>query len=386
MPSDEELRKVAEDVRALARSLARDFWEASQSARRAGRPPGDAFRHGVRDAAYGARKEFQRNMRHHWYGGGSGPWWGRGGHWSGWGPVPPGGYGPPGPPGPPGRGPGAGPPGQGPGAGAGPGPGQAGGDPNQPGYPGRPGAANRPGGWGPGPPAYPWARYGGGSHGRPYPARRRRGPLPPVRRRWDASILAALLVVVFGTAWLVGGLGLVHLSVEAVLAVGLMLLGAALVVTGRTDWSLSRHAWPVVLGLLLVVGLFATSTTFGVDGALAHFTTGTTNSAPTHGQTVYGGVGQLNLDLAKVPAGSTVKVETIAGETFITPPPSGGVVVRARILAGQICVPGQGSVGGIGASVGPTTLNPSPGTQPVTVEVHQLAGQIAVGVRGCHTR
>jgi hypothetical protein len=192
-------------------------------------------------------------------------------------------------------------------------------------------------------------------------------------------------VVVFGTAWLVGGLGLVHLSVEAVLAVGLMLLGAALVVTGRTDWSLSRHAWPVVLGALLVVGLFATSSSFGVDGALANFSVGTTNSRPTGNQTVYGGLGQLNLDLRNAAPGSTINVETIAGETFITPPAGRPVVVRSRILAGQICVQGHSQAGGIGASTGPITLNSAVPGKPVTVEVHQLAGQIAVGANGCHS-
>src|SRR5262249_23213984 len=90
----------------------------------------------------------------------------------------------------------------------------------------------------------------------------RRCPPPPVRRRWDASVLAALLIVMFGVAWLIGGLGALHLSTEAVLAAGLMLLGAALVVTARTDWSLSRHAWPIMLGGALVIGLLATSSTF----------------------------------------------------------------------------------------------------------------------------
>src|SRR6202022_3966388 len=34
---------------------------------------------------------------------------------------------------------------------------------------------------------------------------------------------------------------------EAVLAVALMVLGAATVVTARTDWALSRRKWPIWL-------------------------------------------------------------------------------------------------------------------------------------------
>jgi hypothetical protein len=65
--------------------------------------------------------------------------------------------------------------------------------------------------------------------------------------------------VLFGVAWLIGATGALHVSIEGVVAVGLMLLGASLVVTGRTDWSLSRRSWPVWLGAALIAVLVATS-------------------------------------------------------------------------------------------------------------------------------
>ena len=341
MPSDEELRKVAEDVRALARSLARDLWDATQSARGTGRPPGDAFKHGLRDAVKGAQREFHRGMRHHWYG---------------WGPPPPGrGARPGGPPG----------PGQS-------GPGLVGEPPGR-----RPGGPNRPGpcGWGGGPPL--WAPWTGAPR-----AHRSRGPMPPVRRRWDASILAALLVVVFGATWLIGGLGLVHLSTEAVLAAGLMLLGAALIVTARTDWSLSRHAWPVALGAVLVVGLFATSSTFGVTGALSHLSVGSMHGSATSDKTVYGGVGELTVDARNARPGAVVNVQSVVGETFVEVPLNADLTVQAKVLAGQVCIDGHSYSSGIGASTGSVHIGPGGGLA-LTVNAHQVAGVIEIGTKGC---
>lgn len=344
VPSDEELRRVAEDVRALARSLARDLREAGMAAHRNGRPAADALRQSLRDAAEDARREFgmgrSRRRPRGCYGYGFGPWPGWGGGRTGGRPFPSS-------------------PGRGPGTPAGPPPGTG---PVPPA--------------GPGPGAPPWA-------GRSRHQRQIRS-LPPVRRRWDAPLLFGLLAVAFGTAGLIGGLGLVHLSVEAVLAVGLMLLGAALVVAGRTDWSLSRHSWPVVLGVVLVVGLFATSSTFGVAGALPHMSVGTVQATPTAGRTVYGGVGELDVNLANVVPGGVVHVASVAGETIIQGRPGVPMTVSAHILAGRICLAGTGvDVGGIGQSVPPTLVGAAGNVRPIVVDVHQTTGEIVVGARGC---
>src|SRR6516225_6837344 len=59
---DDEFRKVAEDIGALARSLGRDFREAVDQAMRGGSGPGRAVRHGLR----GVSDEARRGLRNNW--------------------------------------------------------------------------------------------------------------------------------------------------------------------------------------------------------------------------------------------------------------------------------------------------------------------------------
>src|SRR3974377_138320 len=59
---DDELRKVAEDMRALARSLAKDFRDAVDQAHTSGRPTSEAFKHGWR----GMADEVKRGARANW--------------------------------------------------------------------------------------------------------------------------------------------------------------------------------------------------------------------------------------------------------------------------------------------------------------------------------
>jgi hypothetical protein len=333
VPSDEELRKVAEDVRALARSLARDLHEATRTARGGGRTASEAFRQGLREAAEDARKEFAkgfgRGFGRHWNGPGAQQW------------LKPPSFG------------------------------------NQP-----------EGSVGPAPPVPSWTRpprspsprppkrHGNGCAGRSGP------PAPPIRRHWDASAILALLAVLFGTAWLLSAVGVLTLSAEAVMAAGLMLLGAALVVTARTDWGMSRHAWPVFLGGALIIGLFATSSTFGVDGAISHMNIGDTTVTAAQSGTYYGGLGKLTVDARSAQPGDVINVESIAGQTVISQlPPGDTVTVSARVFAGQVCL-GPQSASGVGASAGPVTVQQGTGN-PVMINVHQTAGQIDVVGQGC---
>lgn len=199
-------------------------------------------------------------------------------------------------------------------------------------------------------------------------------------------------MVVFGVAWLLSGLGVVHLAAEAVLAAGLMLLGAFLIVTARTDWSLSRHAWPVVLGALLVITLFATSSSFGVTGALSHLSFGNMRAQPGSTGTVYGGFGQLTVDARHLQPGDTLNVQSIAGETRVDLASDEVAVVQGKVLAGQVCVAGHSYASGVGAS-SPAVQMPAAGQNlvrqsqrdPITIYVHQLAGQVVIGSPGCHS-
>jgi hypothetical protein len=352
---------VAEDVRALARSLANDFRDVFDQARRGGQPTGQAVRHGLKGVADqvsrdlraglgGHRHDFRRDYYH--------------GHgWRGrppWAPPPP-------PPGVPGS------------------------------TAGTPGAV---------PPQ--WQRRGRSNWGRPpgyyrpprqYQPRPQqpRPPRPPVRHRWDATTVLGLLAVLFGVAWLLGAVHAVQVSVAAVVAIGLMLLGAALIVTGRTDWSLSRKTWPVWLGAGMIVVLLATSSTFGTAGALQDVSFGNMGSTPSNNRTVHGGFGNLTVDASKLAAGNTLTVDSVAGRTLIQNlPPDTLVTVNARVLAGQICVNGSDAADGVGQSASrhfttPPAPNSTPGSKqagldssaPITVNVHQTFGQILVGSSGC---
>jgi hypothetical protein len=328
VPSDEELRRVGEDLRALARSLARDLWEATRADRAGGRPAADALRRGLHEAADGLRREMHRAGR-------------RGG---------------------------------------------------RPPYP------------------YGYERYMHGydryihvydryrqGHGRYMGGGKRRGgdagespvapaaaaPPAPVRRSWDGAVLGGILTVLFGTAWLLGAAGVIRLPVEVVLAAGLMLVGGATVVTGRTDWGLSRHLWPMLVGGLLVLGLLATSSTYGVGGALAHPSAGQVRVRPTGTETVYGGLGRLQVDASGVRPGTRITIETLVGQTVVTTPPGQGLSVHADVLAGQVCIDGQQYSDGVGASAAYTRSNGGPS---VEVDVHQLGGQLVVNGPGCARR
>jgi hypothetical protein len=203
--------------------------------------------------------------------------------------------------------------------------------------------------------------------------------------------------VLFGVAWLLGAVHALHVSVAAVLAVGLMLLGASLIVTGRTDWSLSRKSWPVWLGAGMVAALVATSSAFGIDGALQDVSFGNMTRTATANHTVHGGFGKLVVDASQLQPGDTLNVDSVAGQTTIQNLPADtDVTVDARVLAGQICVNGSNASDGVGASAsrhfttppapnssaasGPASLD---ATAPITVNVHQVFGQIQVGGSGC---
>jgi hypothetical protein len=219
--------------------------------------------------------------------------------------------------------------------------------------------------------------------------RRQRNPLPPVLHRWDATTVVGILAVLFGVAWLIGATGLWHMSIEGVVAVGLMLLGASLVVTGRTDWSLSRHSWPVWLGFGMIVVLIATSTTFGLGGALNNVSFGNStvqvNSTPWPNGTIHGGFGDLTVNVtAPLVKDETLKVVSVAGKTTVVLPqkPNYNVTVDARVAAGQVCVEGQ-VANGPGAQYRGTLAGP-PGTKTtLTLDVHESFGQIVIGSQGC---
>ncbi|MBV9661777.1 MAG: hypothetical protein JO337_11525 [Acidimicrobiales bacterium] len=337
MARDDEFRKVAEDVRALARSLGRDFREAVDQATRAGRPTSEAFRHGLRGVADEARRTMRSNRPGPYYR----PYY-RGRGWR---------YPPP---------PEGGPAG-----------------PAQPAQ----GSATPEPSWSDSRPYWAGPRWP-----RRQPSQLKCAPLPPVRRRWDATTVIGMLAVLFGAAWLLGALHAISVPAEAVIASGLVLLGASLIVTARTDWSLSRHSWPVVLGAALIAVLIVTSTSLGVGGALDHISFGTmTRDNVGSGQTVYGGFGELTVHATSLAPGQSVKVQSVAGLTTIDTDRSVPLRVDAKLLGGQICVDGLDQADGVNANLHRVYDAPT-AAPPVHVEVHQLFGRVLINGTGCGPR
>jgi hypothetical protein len=344
VPSDEEIRRVAEDLRALGRSLARDLRDAARSAnggtRSATRSATDNFKQGVLDVTREASTEIKKELRAEFgrrvsgvrrYGTARTPldhWWSA---------------------------------------------------PSAPGAAPRSGSTVDPTVTGVNPPhAGPsWAGASRGRHRSGPPQRRLRSTVPPVRRRWDGPVVAAIIAVTLGGTWLVSALGLVAVSAEAVMAGALMLLGAAIVVSARTDWSLSRHAWPVLVGLALIVGLFATSSAYGVGGAFAHLSLGNKTVAAYRTGTYYGGVGVTVIDATKAPPDSVIDVRGLVGEVIIEAPAS--FTVSGRVLVGSICA-GSQMASGVGASLGPVFGS---GAHPVIIDIHELVGHVELAGPSC---
>jgi hypothetical protein len=138
--------------------------------------------------------------------------------------------------------------------------------------------------------------------------------------------------------------------------------------------------------------LIATSSTFGLGGALSSVSFGSKSVAAKVNSTVHGGFGDFTVTLpSQLQSGGTIKVTSVAGKIDIEPPaPTSAsvpyhVAVNARVFAGQICAHGSNQSDGLSASSHPTfdvgTTNKNSPT--VVVDVHQMFGQILINGPGC---
>jgi predicted membrane protein len=177
---------------------------------------------------------------------------------------------------------------------------------------------------------------------------------PPLRHRKDSSTLLSLLLVTVGLAWLFSETGIYTVSLEAVLAVCLAIVGVAMVITARTDWSLSRKHWPMWLGIGLLVVLLASTDGSAIGSGLASLHFGPIDTAPTSwASATYSNLaGPLDVDLSHLPAGpdaKTIRVQNTFGPIRVTLPaaPKGYQIdVDARTTFGPVTVPGQATSAG----------------------------------------
>lgn len=262
----------------------------------------------------------------------------------------------------------------------------------------------RPSGHAPGPPGPPrWDNWGGPhrerGHGRRHPVGAPVAPSPamgyaeraaatappPLRHRHDGTTLLGLLAVVFGFAWLAEGTHLASVSTQAVLAIALMVVGGATVVTARTDWALSRRFWPVLAGAAVAVGLIAYTASPGLPVGFRHLEVGSQHYAPATWTdvpaTIHGGIGSTTVNLSVLPTPSpkltTIEIDNAIGRIEIMLPDI-PVVVDAHIAAGRIAIDGVVTAG-VGRDTR-QTLNALVGGSVLTL--HIRAGFGAVDIVG----
>jgi hypothetical protein len=150
--------------------------------------------------------------------------------------------------------------------------------------------------------------------------------------------------VLVGLAWLGSASGVVSLSLETVLAAVLVVLGAAMVVTARTDWSLSRRHWPVWLGIVVLLLVMASA---GTAGGLSRLHFGPTTASPAVsdlGKPINNFAGPITVTLpATAPKnGTTLKVHDVFGPISVMVPANAPyhVDVDARSHFGPVNVTG----------------------------------------------
>ncbi|MHB8465201.1 MAG: hypothetical protein ACYDH6_14390 [Acidimicrobiales bacterium] len=220
---------------------------------------------------------------------------------------------------------------------------------------------------------------------RPPRAPRVRPSRPPVRHKHDGSTLLSLLLVLSGLAWLVSQTHLFDVSAEAVLAIALAVLGAGMVITARTDWSLSRRHWPVWLGAGLLVVLIAAANSAEISGGLSSLNMGPESFQPANWTAAKGEVdnfaGPIDVDLTSLPgnpaADERLVVRDVFGPVRVTVPasPPYHLHVIGKAVFGPTRMPVQAGrssdrIADFGPSTGPTyTLDLRTVFGPLTVAI-----------------
>jgi len=217
------------------------------------------------------------------------------------------------------------------------------------------------------------------------PARMPKPDPLPLRHRHDGSTLIGLLAVVFGLAWLAAGTHVAHVSSKAVVAVALMVLGAVMVVTARTDWALSRKKWPILAGALLALALLFVSVSHTLPVGFRHPSIGSRVIAPTSWDQVptviHGGFGRTLVNLASIsgPLATprTLSIDSAAGRLVIVVPENVNVALEANVTAGQITVNGDTRTAGVGRS-DVETLDPTASGAVLTLRVDAGLGSVEI--------
>jgi hypothetical protein len=197
-----------------------------------------------------------------------------------------------------------------------------------------------------------------------------------------------LLLVILGLAWLASETGVFTISLEAALAMLLAVLGAVMVVTARTDWSLSRRHWPVWLGMGLLVVLLVSANGNAISSGLSSLHFGpvdrTFTTWPTGRTDVSNLAGPIEVDLRSLTAAGTAHDETVRIRNTFGPidvelpanaPQTYTIHVNAHTAFGPLSVPGTPSSGGTFSN---GSANWGSGKPTITLDIRNAFGPVDV--------
>lgn len=205
------------------------------------------------------------------------------------------------------------------------------------------------------------------------------------RSRGDRTLLGTALLVA-GTLWLLGELGLFHVAGRLLASAALVCIGAGLLITRRTG----RRRWPILIGGILALSLLGNSASanfrsrFGSDF-------GSRSVVPMRPADVHSsyrtGFGSLTLDLRHVHfadgAHRRIAVNVGLGALRITVPAGIGLQVTVSDSAGAVRVLGNNLGGGVGVRRTFTNDAWGVGTAPqVSLDLTVEAGAIDVDQAG----
>jgi hypothetical protein len=191
--------------------------------------------------------------------------------------------------------------------------------------------------------------------------------------------------VIFGLAWLTAGTHLVSVSAEGVLAVAVMVLGAAVVITARTDWALSRRRWPLWLGAGLMLALIVSTAAPNFPAGPRGLRIGSQTHAFTDWSTlppaIDGGVGSTRVDLtgisAVLPQDTMLRIRGGLGSLSVVLPRNLHVHLDAHVGAGSIAVNGQRVDSGLSSATQQDLDAAVPG-HTLTLDVNAGAGSVRI--------
>jgi len=218
------------------------------------------------------------------------------------------------------------------------------------------------------------------------PARVRR-ERPPIRHRRDGSTLISILLVLVGLAWLGSQSRLLQISTETVLAVVLALIGAAMVLTARTDWGLSRRIWPVLIGAVVLAMLLVNTNATAIGDQLSSLQFGPQTQTLTAwsdaATTIDNFAGPVRVDASALRAAGTpvetMRITDVFGPIEVILPSNlqYRVHVSARTEFGPVRI-GATRGSGHGFTVREADLGPPSASPALIIDITSKAGPVSV--------